>query len=145
MSWQENVEQLRAARSVAFICVANSARSQMAEGIARSLAPASVTVYSAGSQPGKLNPWAVRALDEIGLDITHHRAKALDELPLSELDAVVALCAEEQCPALPPGSTRIDWSMPDPAGAHDDDEATLNAFRAVRDELRQRLTQVFET
>ena len=116
--------------TILFLCVANSARSQMAEGLARALAPAGYRFLSAGSNPGALNPLAVRALAETGIDISHHRAKGLDDVPLAEADVVVTLCADEVCPVVPGGVKRLHWPLPDPA-------PDLAAFRRVRDELRR--------
>ena len=130
-------------RSLLFLCVANSARSQMAEGIARSLAPASVKVSSAGSKPSRLNPVAVKALAEIGLDISNHHSKSVDDIPPDDVDAVVTLCAEEVCPVFLGKALRVHWGLPDPAGAGTTDEEQLRAFRNVRDELRRRLSKVF--
>lgn len=99
-SWEQEAAELRAAkpRHILFLCVANSARSQMAEGIARSLAPASVKISSAGSQPSKLNPFAVKALSEIDIDISGHRSKSVGDIPPGDVDTVITLCAEEVCP-----------------------------------------------
>jgi arsenate reductase len=143
--WEREAERLRAARPrhVLFLCVANSARSQMAEGIARALAPPGVTVSSAGSQPSRVNPLAVKALAEIGIDISGHRSKGVDEIPAGEVDAVVTLCAEEVCPAWLGKALRVHWGLPDPAAAQGDDHARLEAFRRARDELRRRLGAVF--
>ncbi|MBT3266511.1 arsenate reductase ArsC [Candidatus Poribacteria bacterium] len=126
-----------------FLCVANSARSQMAEAIARSLAPDGVAVYSAGSQPDRVNPYAVRALAEIGLDASGHHSKGVDDVPLDLIDAVVTLCAEEVCPTFPRSVPRQDWGLPDPAGADGSDKERLAAFRKVRDELRRRIDALF--
>ncbi len=144
-SWEREAEQLRVARPrhILFLCVANSARSQMAEGIARSLAPASVKVSSAGSRPSRLNPLAVKALAEIGIDISQHRSKSVDEIPAETVEAVVTLCAEEVCPLFLGKARRVHWGMPDPAGAGTTEEEQLQAFRDVRDELRRRLSRVF--
>jgi arsenate reductase len=144
-AWREEAEQLRRLdpRHVLFLCVANSARSQMAEGIARSLAPADVKVSSAGSAPSRLNPLAVRALAEIGIDISGQRSKSVDEIPPRDVDAVVTLCAEEVCPVFPGEALRIHWGLPDPAAAAGSDDQRLQAFRDVRDELRRRLEVVF--
>jgi arsenate reductase len=143
--WQAEAEELRrlAPRHVLFLCVANSARSQMAEGIARALAPPSVKVSSAGSQPSRLNPLAVRALAEIGIDISGHRSKSVNDVPPDDVEAVVTLCAEEVCPVFLGKARRIHWGLPDPASAPGDDAARLEAFRRVRDELRRRLSVVF--
>jgi arsenate reductase len=122
--------------TILFLCVANSARSQMAEGLARAMAPPGYRFLSAGSQPGELNPLAVRALAEEGIDISHHRAKGLDDAPLAEADVVVTLCAEEVCPVVPGAVRRLHWPLPDPA-------LDLAAFRRVRDELRRLLPQLW--
>jgi arsenate reductase len=144
-AWQAEAEELRrrAPRHILFLCVANSARSQMAEGIARSLAPADVRVSSAGSKPSRVNPLAIRALDEIGLDIRSQRSKSVDDVSHQGIDAVVTLCAEEVCPVFLGKAHRIHWGLPDPAGTGNTDEERLQAFRDVRDELRRRLAVVF--
>ena len=143
--WEQEAAQLRAARPrhVLFLCVANSARSQMAEGIARALAPANVRVSSAGSHPSRVNPTAIRVMDEIGIDIRQHRSKSLDEIDPTEVDVVVTLCAEEVCPVFLGRALRIHWGMPDPAGGARTEEEQLRAFQDVRDELRRRLSHVF--
>lgn len=143
--WMDEADRLRemAPRGVLFLCVANSARSQMAEGIARSLAPESVAVFSAGSNPGRLNPLAVQALAEIGIDISEHRSKGIPEVPADRIEAVITLCAEEVCPAWLGRAHRVHWGLPDPAGAAGDDDGRLAAFRSVRDELMARLQRMF--
>jgi arsenate reductase len=122
--------------TVLFLCVANSARSQMAEGLARALAPAGYRFLSAGSVPGVLNPLAVAALAEQGIDIAHHRAKGLDQIALDAVDTVVTLCAEEVCPVVPGRVRRLHWPLPDPAVATGDAAARLAAFRSARDALK---------
>ncbi|HZY04494.1 MAG TPA: arsenate reductase ArsC [Anaeromyxobacteraceae bacterium] len=144
-SWESEADALRAAhpRHVLFLCVANSARSQMAEGIARSLAPAGVTISSAGSAPSRLNPLAVKALDEIGIDIRGQHSKSMDEVPTDGVDAVVTLCAEEVCPVFLGKAMRVHWGLPDPVRAGEPEGEQLRRFREVRDELRRRLGRVF--
>jgi arsenate reductase (thioredoxin) len=144
-SWRAEAEELRrrAPGHVLFLCVANSARSQMAEGIARALAPAGVTVSSAGSRPSRVNPLAIRALDEIGIDIRSHGSKSVDDVSPDGVDAVITLCAEEVCPVFLGKAHRVHWGLPDPAGAGSTEEEQLQAFRDVRDELRRRLSVVF--
>jgi protein-tyrosine-phosphatase len=145
-SWQPEAEELRrlAPRHILFLCVANSARSQLAEGIARSLAPAGVTVSSAGSQPSRVNPLAIRALDEIGIDIRGQHSKSVDTIAPEGVDAVITLCAEEVCPVFLGKAHRVHWGLPDPAGAGRTEEEQLQAFRDIRDELRRRLAIVFQ-
>jgi arsenate reductase len=115
----------------------------MAEGIARSLAPAGVTVSSAGSRPSRVSPLAIRALDEIGIDIRSHTSKSVDGVSPAGVEAVITLCAEEVCPAFLGEARRVHWGLPDPAGAGATEEEQLEAFRKVRDELRRRLAVVF--
>ena len=125
--------------SILFLCVANSARSQLAEGLARRLAPPGTQVFSAGSEPGTINPLAVRVLAEVGVDASGQFSKGLDAIPLGEIDLVVTLCAEEVCPLFPRPVRKLHWPLQDPAKATGTDEARLAAFRAVRDELSARL------
>jgi arsenate reductase len=115
----------------------------MAEGIARSLAPVEVRLWSAGSKPTQVRPEAIAALAEIGVDISSHHAKAVSEVPADEVDVVITLCAEEECPLFLGKATRLHWGLPDPAGVQGDDNARLEAFRETRDELRRRLAVVF--
>ena len=145
-TWQAEAEEIRKARPrhILFLCVANSARSQMAEGIARSLAPAGTKISSAGSQPSQVNPLAIRALDEIGIDIRAQASKSVDDVSPDEVDAVVTLCAEEVCPVFLGKARRFHWGLPDPAHAGSGEEERLQAFRDVRDELRRRLAAVFD-
>jgi arsenate reductase len=143
--WEPQVARLRAhpPRHVLFLCVANSARSQLAEGIARALAPATVKVSSAGSQPSKLNPLAVKALGEIGIDISGHFSKSVNDIPPDDVDTVITLCAEEVCPVWLGQATRFHWGLPDPAHAGATEAERLQAFRDVRDELKRRLAAAF--
>lgn len=144
--WGEAEEMSRLMkRHILFLCVANSARSQMAEGIARSLAPANVKISSAGSQPSRVNPLAIRALDEIGLDIRGQHSKGVDTIGPDGVDVVITLCAEEVCPVFLGKARRVHWGLPDPAGAGRNEEEQLQAFRKVRDDLRRRLAVVFGT
>jgi len=117
--------------AILFLCVKNSARSQMAEGLARALAPSGYRFWSAGSDPGQLNPLAIAALAEQQIDISSYRAKRLADVPLADIDTIVTLCAEEVCPVVPGQVSRLHWPLPDPKD--------LPSFRTVRDELRRRL------
>lgn len=128
---------------VLFLCIHNSARSQMAEGLARSLAPAGVEVMSAGSEPRGVNPRAVEVMAEVGVDLSAHTSKHLDTVAWRECDTVVTLCgeAEEACPALSADVRRVHWPLPDPSAAPDAEQ--LAAFREVRDEIRWRITSLW--
>ncbi len=129
-------------RHVLFLCVANSARSQLAEGIGRSLAPRGVKVSSAGSEPTSVRPQAVEVLREIGIDVADHRSKGMGDVE-RPVDAVITLCAEEVCPVWLEGAWRLHWGLPDPAGVKGTAEEKLDAFRAVREELSHRLGVLF--
>ncbi|MGD8699820.1 MAG: arsenate reductase ArsC [Gemmatimonadales bacterium] len=142
--WLLEARILRALRPrhLLFLCVANSARSQMAEAIARSLAPEGVRVSSAGSAPSRVNPFAIRALDQIGLDASGQSSKGIDELRETEgrdVDAVITLCAEEVCPVWLGQACRLHWPLPDPAAAAGSEDQILESFRTVREELSRRL------
>lgn len=141
--WRDEARALREARPrhVLFLCVANSARSQLAEGVARRLAPPDVRISSAGSEPTSIRPEAVEALIEIGIDATAQFSKSVDDIDAGSVDAVVTLCAEEVCPVFPRPVIKIHWGLPDPAAVVGPDR--LDAFRRVRDELLLRLGAVF--
>ena len=130
--------------TILFLCVANSARSQMAEGLARAMAPPGYRFLSAGSEPGALHPLAVAAMAEVGIDISGHRAKGLDAVPLEEVDTIVTLCAEEVCPVVPGRVRRLHWPLPDPARAAGSEAERLAAFRAARDRLRELLPALWQ-
>jgi len=132
-----------ARHDVLFLCVANSARSQMAEGLARRLAPPSVGVYSAGSEPSELNPLAVEAMAEIGIDISEHTSKSVDEISLDGVARVVTLCAEEVCPVVPAAVQVLHWPLPDPAGVSGSEDEQRAAFRTTRNAIEARLKGVF--
>lgn len=124
---------------VLILCTANSARSQMAEGALRHLVGDRVDVFSAGSKPSVVNPMAIRAMADIGVDISGHRSKSLMEFIHQPFDFVITVCdnAAETCPAFPGRAQRIHWSFPDPAAVEGED-AKLAAFCAVRDGLIER-------
>ncbi len=122
-----------------FLCVANSARSQMAEGLARHSAPAGWRILSAGSQPGLVHPLATRVMREIGIDISDQPSKGLADIPLDEADVIITLCAEEVCPVAPGEAEQLHWALPDPVGQGETHVNQIDTFRSVRDEIQQRL------
>jgi arsenate reductase len=130
--------------AILFLCVANSARSQMAEGLARTLAPQGTDIHSAGSAPGTLNPFATRAMREIGIDIGDQYSKPIDAIPAGIVGTVITLCAEEVCPIFPGDVERIHWPLPDPAATGSTDDERLRAFREVRDAIREKLIEFFD-
>jgi arsenate reductase len=126
---------------VLILCTANSARSQMAEGLLRHEAGAFCQVSSAGTHPSRVRPEAIAVMREIGIDISGHRSKAVDEFIGQDFDFVITVCdsARESCPVFPAKTRRIHWSIPDPAALEGDEAKRLDAFRRARDELRQKL------
>ncbi len=127
------------------MCVANSARSQIAEGLARELLGPGARVESAGSEPKQVNSYAIRVLREIGIDISLHRAKTVDDLApafVANLDYVVTLCAEEVCPAvIAPRAKRLHWPLPDPAAGSKSEAEFIEQFRLTRNQLMGRLRE----
>ena len=127
---------------ILFMCVANSARSQLAEGLARKLFP-EAEIQSAGSHPGKLNPYAVSVMKEVGIDISKHYSKSVDDLSpgfLATLDYVITLCAEEVCPTLVSNAKKLHWPFEDPATKEPIPEnEAISRFRVARDAISERL------
>jgi arsenate reductase (thioredoxin) len=128
-------------RSILFMCVANSARSQLAEGLGRMLFGGTVRVQSAGSEPSRVNPYAIEVMKEIGGDISAQQSKSVDTIDPASVDTVITLCAEEVCPVFLGKARRIHWPIPDPASPDPTipREQMLLRFRAARDAIRERL------
>jgi arsenate reductase (thioredoxin) len=126
---------------VLILCTGNSARSQMAEGLLRELDGDLFDVYSAGSKPSVVNPLAIEAMRERGIDISQQRSKHLSEYLQQPFDYVITVCdqAAETCPFFPGRSERIHWSFPDPAAVTGSDDTRLQAFRQTREAIEERL------
>ncbi|MGC9271357.1 VOC family protein [Acidiphilium sp.] len=128
-------------KNILFLCVANSARSQMAEGLARAALGDDFRIFSAGSKPSKVNPYAIEAMAEQGIDISEHVSKSVDTIDPASIDLVITLCAEEVCPVLPGRVQRLHWPIPDPASS----DPTLSPddirqrFREARDRIAGRI------
>ena len=131
---------------ILFLCVANSARSQIAEGIAREMLGKDHHVRSAGSEPsGSVHPDAIKVLDEIGIDASSHSSKSIDDLEkdfINNLDYVITLCAEEACPAFITHAKKLHWINEDPANSTYSDFESLKAFRYTRENI-YKLTKKF--
>jgi len=123
------------------LCTGNSARSQMAEGLLREALGHRFEIHSAGSKPSRVRPEAITVMREIGIDISGHRSKHLDEYLGTEFRYVITVCdnAAETCPVFPGVAERIHWSFEDPAAVEGNEETRLAAFRRIRDEIAERV------
>lgn len=132
---------------VLILCTANSARSQIGEGLLRHLAGDKVHAYSAGAKPSAVNPFAVRAMQERGIDITAQCSEHFEAYLETEFDYVITVCdqAADACPHFPGPARRVHWRFPDPAAVDGDDSAKLESFRAVRDSLELKLRDWLKT
>ncbi len=124
---------------VLFLCVHNSARSQLAEGLLRSLAGDRFEVYSAGSDPTQPHPFAIRVLQDEGIDVSTVRSKSVSEFIGQHFDYLITLCAEEVCPVFPGAVTQLHWPLADPATVEGSSEERMEAFRRTAAELKRRL------
>jgi arsenate reductase len=126
-------------KRVLFICTHNSARSQMAEGLINHDLAGKVQAFSAGTEPSSVHPLAIAVLKEIGIDISRHRSKSIDEFGEEKFDFVITLCdhAAESCPIFFGGVQRIHMGFPNPAAVSGSKEEKLAAFRKVRDQIRE--------
>ncbi len=129
---------------VLFLCTHNSSRSQMAEGLLRARGGAAYEVFSAGTQPRVVHPLAIKAMGELGIDISGHRAKSMDEFSAQPpMDLVVTVCDEaaEACPYFPNARHQVHWGFPDPSKVEGSEEERLAAFRHIRDLIATRINQ----
>jgi len=124
---------------ILFLCVANSARSQMAEGLARSLFKRNVLVASAGSEPSRVNPFAIKAMKKIGVDISNHHSKSISDAMTKDADFVITLCADEVCPIVHGPTQKKHWPFSDPANVQGTEEDIFTCFEAIRDQIREKL------
>ena len=124
-------------QGILFLCVANSARSQMAEALARHVLGERVRIQSAGSRPGEVHPYARLVLEERGIDSGHQHSKSVDEIESDSVDLVITLCADEVCPLCLGDARRLHWPMLDPAAAPANRQ--VERFRQVCDELGERI------
>lgn len=124
--------------SILFLCVANSARSQMAEGLGRMIFGDHVPVMSAGSEPSTVNPYAIEVMRELGVDLSTHQSKSVQTIDPAKVGTVITLCAEEVCPVFLGRARRLHWPIPDPASKDPamPREELLARFRTARDTLR---------
>jgi arsenate reductase (thioredoxin) len=128
-------------KRVLFICTKNSARSQMAEGLVNHDLAGEFQAFSAGTDPSDVHPVAVAVMGELGIDISHHRSKSMDEFANEKFDYVITLCdqANESCPVFFGGTQRLHMGFDDPAAAMGSEEEKRSAFRKVRDQIREKV------
>ena len=128
-------------KSILFLCVANSARSQMAEGLGRMIFGDRIPVMSAGSEPSQVNPYAIEVMRELGSDLRAHHSKSVETIDPSTVGTVITLCAEEVCPVFLGKARRLHWPIPDPASKDRSipREEMLARFRTARDSIRTML------
>jgi two-component system phosphate regulon sensor histidine kinase PhoR len=134
-----------AKHGILFLCTGNSCRSQMAEGFARQLVRNGQQIYSAGTHPKGVHPLAIRVMQEAGVDISQQQSKGLEAIPLDKIDRLITLCgdAAETCATVPGTFTRSHWPLADPAEATGTETELLPRFRAVRDQIKQQVTDLF--
>ena len=132
---------------VLILCTGNSARSQMAEGLLRHDGGARFAVYSAGTHPSQVRPEAIEAMREIGIDLSAHRSKSVDEFIGQNFDYVITVCdnARENCPIFPAQTKLIHWSFADPAAAVGDFATRVAEFRRLRDAIRAHLNEFIKS
>jgi arsenate reductase len=132
-------------KRVLVICTHNAARSQMAEGLLRALHGNRYEVFSAGTEPGRVSPYAIKVMAEIGIDIGAHRAKSLQEFSDQAFDYVVTVCdhAKESCPYFPGGEKVLHRSFEDPSALSGPEEKIMAGFRRIRDEIRRWIEEEF--
>jgi arsenate reductase len=133
-------------KGILFLCVANSARSQMAEGLARNMFAADVLVQSAGSMPSSVNPYAIEVMREIGIDLSSQYSKSVATIDPASVDTVITLCAQEVCPVFLANAQRMHWPIEDPASSDPalTRDQMLARFREARDEIHARLATYAE-
>ena len=132
-------------KRILVLCTGNSARSQMGEGLFRHEGRGEWEVFSAGTKPGFVRPEAIAVMHEIGIDISAHRSKSVDEFAGQAFDVVVTVCdnARDACPAFPGARERVHWSFEDPAAVEGSEEARLAEFRRIRDQIHERVMSFF--
>lgn len=132
-------------KTVLFICTHNSARSQMAEGFLNDSFGDHFEAHSAGTEPLQVHPLAIKAMEEVGIDISHHTSKSVADFIAHEIDCVITVCdkAKQTCPFFPGGKKTSHHSFEDPSQAEGTDEEKFEVFRRVRDEIKEWIDKTF--
>jgi arsenate reductase (thioredoxin) len=142
----ERIGDKETMKRILVLCTGNSARSQMGEGLFRQESRGRFHVESAGTKPSLVRPEAIAAMREIGIDISDHRSKSVDEFAGQQFDYVVTVCdnARDNCPVFPAGTKRLHWSFEDPAAVQGGEPERLAAFRQVRDQIHESVRSFFK-
>jgi arsenate reductase len=137
---------VEAKKRVLILCTGNSARSQMAEGLFRHEGGAEFEVFSAGTKPTQVRAEAIAVMKELGVDISGHRSKSVDEFVGVPLDLVITVCdkAHESCPVFPGNTQRLHWPFEDPAAVKGSEEERRAAFRRVRDQIHRQVREFLD-
>ena len=125
-------------KGILFLCTGNSCRSQMAEGFAKKMLSKDLKIFSAGIEPKRIHPIAVKVMQEVGIDISQQKSKNISEIPIDKINLVVTLCgdAAERCPIFPGKVERIHWEIEDPTKAQGSDKEIAIVFRKIRDKIK---------
>ena len=134
---------MKNAKKILFLCVANSSRSQMAEGLAKKILGEKFLIQSAGSYPSIVNPFAIKAMSKIAIDISDQWSKSIEDIDPATVDLVITLCGEEFCPVAFDHAQKLHWPMPNPGGFSD--EERLESFCKVRDMIAVRIRELSKT
>jgi len=139
------LNQARQKKKILFLCTNNSARSQMAEGLLKAFGDNNYEVYSAGISPSRVNPYAIKVMAEIGIDLSKYLSKSIDKFQREKFDYVVTLCdqAKKTCPFFPNSKEHLHKNFTDPAGIEEGEDELLNIFRGVRDEIKDWIEKTF--
>jgi arsenate reductase len=135
---ERSKEMVVSKKGILFLCTGNSCRSQMAEGFAKKILPKDLKIFSAGIEPKRIHPKAVKVMKEAGIDISQQRPKNISEVPIDKIDLVVTLCgdAAENCPVFPGTIKKIHWAVDDPAKAQGSEEEITRVFLKIRDNIK---------
>jgi arsenate reductase len=134
-------------KKIIFVCTGNSCRSQMAHGLFRKMCNGKFEVFSAGSHPSRVHPAAIKVMDEVEIDISHHTSDNIKIFRDKNIDIVVTVCdnADKECPVFPGKIQRIHWSIADPFKKWSYDENDLNVFRTTREVLKEKISDLLKT
>ncbi|HJL92641.1 MAG TPA: arsenate reductase ArsC [Woeseiaceae bacterium] len=137
---------MRKKKKILFICTGNACRSQIAEGLLRSMAPEHYEVFSAGSQPNKVHPMSIVVMQEIGIDISQHTSDPISNYLNKKIDTIITVCdnAREACPVFPSNVEKIHWSIKDPFRGWSLDSKDLVRFQEIREEIKERIIDFIE-